>query len=235
MRVVAGPNGSGKSTLVDYLRSSFSLPLGRYQNPDALERQLATTGSVDLAHWGIRTDEAALRAFVAAHPLGTGVAAGAVGVQGDVLSVTAGLSGGYLTTVLCDFMRRQWLEAGASFTFETVMSGADKVALIADARRRGYRTYLYYVCTDSPLINRERVAARVAQGGHDVPPGKIEPRYHRSLALAPGAIRLCDRAFLFDNSDASHAFVAEYANGQLVRVAAHTPAWFAASIAGVSP
>jgi len=38
------------------------------------------------------------------------------------------------------------------------------------ARSQGYRTYLYYVCTDGARINR--VAVRVKQGGHPVPEEK---------------------------------------------------------------
>ncbi len=80
------------------------------------------------------------------------------------------------------------------------------------------------------MINRERVAARVALGGHDVPAGKLAARYARSLALARQAIALSSRAFLFDNSGASHHLVAEYEAGRLVRISPTPPAWLTAAL-----
>ena len=59
---------------------------------------------------------------------------------------------------------------------------------------------LFFVGTDNPSINAKRVALRVMEGGHDVPIGKIISRYARSLAHCPSAIRLADRAYLYDNS-----------------------------------
>jgi predicted ABC-type ATPase len=110
--------------------------------------------------------------------------------------------------------------------FETVMSSADKIGLLADARLIGYRVYLYYICTDSPLINLARVANRVLDGGHDVPAEKIASRYGRSLSQLPDAIKLCDRAYLFDNSGMSHRLFAEFEQGRLVSIADEQPDWF---------
>ena len=63
------------------------------------------------------------------------------------------------------------------------MSSPDKIDFLAEARRRGFRTYLYYVATVDPLININRVANRVRMGGHPVPEEKIVSRYARSLDL----------------------------------------------------
>ncbi|MCP6330158.1 hypothetical protein NL460_28890, partial [Klebsiella pneumoniae] len=82
----------------------------------------------------------------------------------------------------CDFMRHQWIASQTSFTFETVMSSSDKIDLLHHARHHGFRTYLYFVCTDSPLINADRVRNRVSEGGHDVPAEKISDRYNRAIA-----------------------------------------------------
>ena len=40
------------------------------------------------------------------------------------------------------------------------MSHPSKVALLENAQRAGYRTYLYYIATDDPAINVSRVANR---------------------------------------------------------------------------
>ena len=229
LRMVAGPNGSGKSTLFHELHAG-GFRLGHVLNPDEIERQLMSHHRLDLNEWGIRTDEAIGRAFFANHPLGGTDAAAIFSIEGNVLRIGDNFSPGYFTAVLADFMRRQWLANGQTFTFETVMSSRDKVDLLDEARSRGYRTYLYYVCTSSPLINCERVASRVAQGGHGVPQGKIETRYERSLALLPDAIRKSTRAYAFDNSDKAHRLIGEFEAGKLVAVAEALPSWFAGAV-----
>jgi predicted ABC-type ATPase len=147
-------------------------------------------------------------------------------VEGNILKVQPRFEGGYFVSVLCDFMRRQWLAGRESFTFETVMSSPDKVNFLATARQGGYRTYLYYVCTDNAIINQERVAVRVKQGGHGVDAEKIVARYERSLSLLPQAILLCSRAYIFDNSGHFPELVAEYEEGKLKSVREDPPAWF---------
>jgi predicted ABC-type ATPase len=131
--------------------------------------------------------------------------------------------------VLCDLLRRRWAATGQTFTFETVMSSADKLDLLREANRAGYRTYLYFVCTNDPMINRARIVNRVSEGGHDVPADKIAARYERSLNLLPDAIALCSRSYLFDNSEQSHRFIAEFEGGKLLRITEPLPPWFVKS------
>lgn len=56
------------------------------------------------------------------------------------------------------------------------------------------------MATDDPNVNVQRVAVRVAAGGHDVPEDRTRSRYTRTLALAPVAIGYADQAFIFDNT-----------------------------------
>jgi hypothetical protein len=60
--------------------------------------------------------------------------------------------------------------------------------------------YLYFIGTDDPQTNIERVALRVAQGGHDVPTQKIRDRWLRTMTLLQQAIRSSDQSYVFDNS-----------------------------------
>ena len=73
------------------------------------------------------------------------------------------------------------------------------------------------------------MGSRVQDGGHDVPADKIISRYERSLALLPEAVRLSDRAYLFDNSGQAHRLFAEFESGRPVNVDADTPEWFQAA------
>jgi predicted ABC-type ATPase len=137
----------------------------------------------------------------------------------------------YFALAAADLIRQKLIEQKVSFTFETVMSHRSKVALLAQAQAAGYRTYLYFVATDDPAINISRVLNRVKLGGHAVPEDRIEKRYHRSLDLLFDAIRLTNRAYIFDNSgdnaDRKHTWLAEVTDGQKLELKADKiPAWF---------
>ena len=107
------------------------------------------------------------------------------------------------------------------------MSSPDKVEFLQKAQKVGYRTYLYYVATEDPLINVSRVNYRVAMGGHPVPEDKIIARYHRSLDLLAQAVQSTDRAYIFDNSGREHLWIAEITNGkELEMKTSQMPAWF---------
>jgi predicted ABC-type ATPase len=166
MRMIAGPNGSGKTTLMEYLRQG-SFPLGFCQNPDEIEAQINQTGRIGFDVLGLKVSREMLVGFLGRHPLGGENWKGSISVRRNILSVKRAAGGGYFAAVLSDFIRQSWLDGKQGFTFETVMS--DKIELMKRARRMGYRTYLYCVCTNSAMISLERVALRVARGGHDVP------------------------------------------------------------------
>ena len=80
------------------------------------------------------------------------------------------------------------------------MSHASKMNFIKKTKNKGYKIYLYFICTIDPSINMERVRNRVLLGGHDVSNEKIEKRFYRSLEQLKEIIPLCYRAYLFDNS-----------------------------------
>ncbi len=226
LRMIAGPNGSGKSTLFRYLRSEFSFPFGYCLNPDEIDRELRLTSRLYLGGWGIELDDARLAKFVRRHGLASRLKGSLPRLDGNSLVVGKGYRPGYFTSIFCDLMRRDWMSKDESFTFETVMSHPDRVDLLKVARQRGYRTYLYYVCADDVQINAARIASRVAQGGHDVPPSTIAERYVRSLAMLPAAILRSTRAYIFDNSGKSHRLIAEYLLGKLVGISDDLPPWF---------
>jgi predicted ABC-type ATPase len=99
-----------------------------------------------------------------------------------------------------EFIRYQLLAARQTMTFETVMSHPSKLDFLRQAKANGYRTYLYFVATKDWGINIDRVKERVKRGGHPVSRDKIIERYFRSLGLLYEAVKLVDRAYVFDNS-----------------------------------
>jgi predicted ABC-type ATPase len=106
------------------------------------------------------------------------------------------------------------------------MSHPSKLDFISKAKEKGFKTYLYFVSTASPDIHVERVQTRVQEGGHDVPEDKIRKRYTRSLDLLLDALKLVDRAFVFDNSRAETILLAEKDDGKLKIFEKTVPQWF---------
>jgi predicted ABC-type ATPase len=102
--------------------------------------------------------------------------------------------------IIADQRRDACIEGKRSFSFETVMSHPSKVEILARARVAGFFVRLFFVGTDDPRTNIERVALRVAEGGHDVPEDRITARWHRTMQFLHQAIEASDEAFVFDNS-----------------------------------
>ena len=125
-------------------------------------------------------------------------------------------------------MRHRLLENGNKFTFETVMSHHSKLEFIQHAREQGYKIYLYFVSLSDPTLNENRVKQRVLQGGHDVPTEKIKARYYRTMDLLLKAIKLSDKAYIFDNSYSSPKIFARIENEELIidEDADYIPTWF---------
>ncbi len=98
-------------------------------------------------------------------------------------------------------LRRNAVEQGISFTFETVLSTDRNLLLLEEAKRRGYFIRCIYVLTDNPQINIARIRGRKLSGGHDVPQEKVVSRYYKALALLPRLIDICDICHIYDNSD----------------------------------
>ena len=72
--------------------------------------------------------------------------------------------------------------ARESFAFETTLSGRGYVSHIRAWQQAGYRVKLIFLRLDNPEEALARVAQRVLQGGHNVPPAIIPPIKLRILA-----------------------------------------------------
>ena len=120
------------------------------------------------------------------------------------------------------------LSKGTSFSVETTLSGSTYLRMLAEAKRRAYRTRLLYIGTEDISINIARVHARVLKGGHDVPLEDQRRRYGRSFANLPKALALADEAVLLDNSSSEgHRIVAVKREGQALRFVGERPHWAA--------
>ena len=130
-----------------------------------------------------------------------------------------------------DGRRAACLEQGQSFVSETVFSHPSKLALMRDARAAGFAVVLLVVCVNDPRQLLSRVAQRVAEGGHDVPPDRILARYPRTLQHLQDAIPLADLALLYDTSGVGRhgisgpKLVARWRHGVWHWQVARPPAW----------
>jgi predicted ABC-type ATPase len=117
-----------------------------------------------------------------------------------------------------------------SFILETVLSDpvGDKVQMMASAAAAGYDVRLIFIGIADAGLSAERVTARAAAGGHDVPAQKIAARYPRTLANLERAIQLLPQVTVYDNSSyaSPYELVGEFGDGVLTRRGATPPpAW----------
>ena len=218
LRVFARPNGSGKSTLFEEFKKTYNP--GYFINADELQKLLASSGLIDLKAMGLNASEENLIAFKktseAKSLINKSNSEGYkidIEVRENFIVDRSKLTNSYEASFVASFIRRLLILSNKSFAFETVMSHSSKVAEIKKAQQKGYKTYLYFVCTNSPEINIDRVANRVDKGGHNVDENRIRSRYTDTLKNLYAAIKYSNRAYLFDNSGKQITLIAEIFGG----------------------
>ncbi len=227
LRIIAGPNGSGKSHLTRKLRTDYQINWGHYVNADDLETALRNTGRIAFADFGLSLSGDDFKGFYDTHVLKTKAPADFEVTNGILRLLKPLQEPTYFGTLLADYLRYRLLEAGETFSFETVLSGSDKLRFIEKALQTGYRIYLYFVCTENPVINIDRIADRVAKNGHFVPDELVISRYGKTLYNLLPVLHQCRRAYLFDNSGYGPELVAEkLEDGNLSFNPLYIPEWF---------
>ncbi|WP_241477192.1 zeta toxin family protein [Chryseobacterium koreense] len=206
MRIFAGPNGSGKSTLFETFRQNFNP--GIFINSDVIEKEILEKGFLDLLTYGLALTQNDLEQFFqstnAATLLQKSQETGHkidIEIKENIIVDKSRYTHSYEAALITSFIREHLLKNEISFSFETVMSHPSKLDEITEAKKLGYKVYLYFICLDEPRLNVSRVKNRVLKGGHDVDNHKILSRYTNTLKNLYPALKLVDRAYLFDNSD----------------------------------
>lgn len=72
--------------------------------------------------------------------------------------------------------------AKESFALETTLSGRTYIELFHRWKDAGYHLEMMFLKLDSPKLSLNRIATRVAQGGHDVPKEDVLRRFDRGWA-----------------------------------------------------
>lgn len=219
LRVFAGPNGSGKSTILQEIISNYDI--GHYINADDLEKQLREEGFVSLKNYNVESlKEKDFQKLIKSHSIFRKARKEGHFIdlhlkENKVLKPDESILS-YEAALLADILRNEILKLGKKFAFETVMSHNSKIEFLKETKQNGYKNYLYYVSTESPLININRVEERVRKGGHSVDPAKIESRYFDSLKLLRKAVKHTYRSFIIDNSGRKPQLIAEIYDGKEV-------------------
>lgn len=233
MRVFAGPNGSGKTTIFKGILTEEEINLGVYVNADDIEIGLREGKSILFSEYHLTISEITLQAFYKSSTFSPVKRNEPdlwekVKVTNNEFSCLSYVDA-YLAADLAEFIRKQLLVNGISFTYETVMSHPGKIDFLKQALDSGYRVYLYYIATVDPNINISRVNLRVALDGHPVSPEVIRNRYYRSLSNLRAAVKQTNRAYIFDNSQDKAFLIAEITNGTEVVMndAINVPNWVA--------
>lgn len=128
---------------------------------------------------------------------------------------TAAISAGRL---LLERMRRL-IQRKSSFALETTCAGKSYLNLFEQCKSTGWRITLLYLWLSSSELAVQRVAGRMAEGGHGIPPDVIRRRYEsgawnmRNLYLP-----LADEAEIYDNSLNPRILIAHKRTGQLLQI-----------------
>lgn len=212
LRIFAGPNGSGKSTIFQYVNKAIGCRC--FVNADEIQKSLSEKGYLNFDKYTIIIDkdtfiEDFLRSSWSKIITHAAEICASIHVDANRLYVDSRMVDGYFAAFVADFVRNSMLNVVEQFTIETVLSDARKLEYIRLAKQLGYRIYLYFVSTKDVEINIKRVQQRVKSGGHNVPEEKIRKRYDKALENLFETLRLCDRAYLFDNSDEEWVWLAE--------------------------
>lgn len=228
---MAGPNGSGKSTVLAAVQKNYYS--GPFVNADEIEKTLRNSESLSPSRYHLSVADEALDAFME-----TAGKSWIEKAKKENSSITLQLHNNTLITgsqpnaydaaMAADFIRRQLLDKGETFTIETVLSHPSKADFLQQGLAAGFKNYLYFICTVDPQINIGRVKQRVLKGGHDVPEDRIVKRYYETLALLSSIIPLCYRVYLFDNSteEAGIKLVAEIDHEQRLIIRSEQVPWW---------
>jgi predicted ABC-type ATPase len=135
----------------------------------------------------------------------------------------------YHAARVADAVRQELVQRGESFIFETVFSdpAGDKLAFLKVAEESGYTVVLFFIGIDGVETSEERIALRVAQGGHDVPSEKAASRYPRTMENLRRALIELKNIRVYDNSDLADPYriVVIKEEGQKLQLLHPIPAW----------
>jgi len=121
------------------------------------------------------------------------------------------------------------LADGLTYAFETTLGGNSVTRLLLDGARQGAEIHVWFAGLATPELHLQRIAARVAAGGHDIPEAKVRERFDASRAnlvkLMPrlASLRVYDNSFEADPRAGKRPKPVLLLHMQAGRVVTHAP------------
>lgn len=122
-------------------------------------------------------------------------------------------------------LARECIRYRRDFSVETTLAGGNVIRLMRDARANGFEVTMLYVGLGDYRLNIERVAARVRNGGHDIPTEDIIRRHTTSIQNLLSHIDLIDHLVVIDNSTTSGQIVLQAERGVCSSLIESVPSW----------
>lgn len=139
------------------------------------------------------------------------IARGLSPFQPETVAIEAGR---IMLTRIDDLLRAQ-----ETFAFETTLSTRSYRHTVRQAQAKGYAVTLLFFWLSNVALAKERVATRVAEGGHNIPETVIERRYRNGiLNLFDIYLPIVDGALIYDNSGNRPDLLAEKEKGEPLRI-----------------
>ena len=172
MRVFAGPNGSGKSTIIKAVREYPSNPpvdFGIYINADDIAAALRNN-NFSFTPYEVTTNLSEFKAIAMAsglvtHPFTEKAFDSCFKFYKNGIRLIQPKADERLAQILADFLRKKLLAEKKKFSFETVFSHSGKLDIMEQAKKAGYKVYLYFVSTESPEIKSETLVPSFVSSG----------------------------------------------------------------------
>lgn len=115
------------------------------------------------------------------------------------------------------------LYKNVDFAFETTLATKSFAQTVKKAQEKNYTVTLLFFWLNSIELAKHRVALRVSEGGHNIPPEVIERRYQRGIKnLFELYLPLCDNVMVFDNSDKSPMLICNKTKNTAIEIANHS-------------
>lgn len=114
---------------------------------------------------------------------------------------------------------------GVSFIQETTLCGKSIIKNIMRARKLNYFVEMHYIGVDDVNLAKQRIAHRVANGGHGIPDEDVERRFSKSFVQLKEVMTMIDLLIFYDNTEKFNRF-AFFERGEHIKVSKDTPGWF---------
>jgi len=233
IRIIAGPNGSGKTTFIKKVRENNYLNIQNYINADDIQLELKNQGSFSLSIFPFQTNVISFNGFVNHSGFRVKIEENSKLAVLDLLEFKDNCiylktkeNTSYFYAMIANFIRFNLLENFQSFTYETVISHPSKIEFLKKAKKKGYKIYLYFLCTENTEINKLNVKNRVANGGHFIDDETIEKRFYRTLDNLFDAIKSAEVSYLLQNNMIDFSSVCTIKNEEIINQSPISPQWF---------